>query len=250
MRYRVAAIPDQHAPYTDLSAFNWVYSQIEEFKPDIIVNIGDGIEADAGSKFESDAEHDLFEEFRFLRDEILTPLSQLGASKLVYVCGNHEYNALENPGRIDRRLRRLIVQDFQEATEGWMVKPYAADNRGRYAIGQFIFRHGAKAGIRADHHETLNYGAEYCLHVMGHTHRPKPVTRIELPGAIPTHRYYANVGACVDWRKLAYARRCNVQSWGCGVFLGETDGSGEGLDRYAKKRWDAELRIRSLVCDG
>lgn len=249
MKFKVAAIPDSHAPLTDRSALDWVLSEVSDFKPDIIVHIGDGIEADAASRFDSDADHDLFAEFEYLRDEILRPLSTMGASRLVYLCGNHEYNALENPGRVDSRLQRLVRNDFDDATRGWLVKPYAADKRGRFAIGQFIFRHGAKAGVRADIQETLLYGQDNALHIMGHTHRPKPVTRLELPGSTPTNKYYCNVGTICDWKRMSYARKINVQSWGAGVFLGETEGSGEGFDYYRTKKWEADVKIRSLVFD-
>ena len=247
MIWKFAAISCSHSPFTSRERMQWAVKQIEAHKPDVIIHLGDGLDADAASKYPSEYGHTILDEFRHLESEVLAPLALIGATKLVYLEGNHEYNLVDNPGRIDPKLKPVIRERWRQTTDGWHVVPYCATQR--WCIGQVTFRHGAKCGVNADRQEALLYGVENGLHVMGHTHRPRPVTRIELPGAIPMAYWYANPGYLAERSAMMYTHRINTEGWGFGVVIGEAHTTGEGRRRYASRRWDAELILGGIEAD-
>ena len=246
------ALSCSHSPLHDRLAIEWACERIAHHEPDYLIHLGDFLEADAASRWPSEYDWTLKEEYasanwvlKRLRD------SAPETTKCVWLEGNHDQNII-SPNRINRKLRDLC--DYREnipeiANGKWSFGcPYVNDReRGAFRLGQVVFVHGYRAGQTADELQAPRFAYPYGLFVGGHTHRPKPVVKVQTSKSrVPDHyaAYYCNPGTVRDIDAVPYMTRKDRSGWGQGMVYGEA-----GVWRYGRsytpleKQWDAELEI-------
>jgi predicted phosphodiesterase len=215
---KVVAFSCTHHPLADEDTTKWRLSEIKQFKPDVVVNLGDWMDADAASRWPNEHQWTLADEYRAVASDAIAVRSAAPSAKLVWLHGNHDDN-LTSPNRIPIKLRDVCSwkndKGLAQVLKGWTIIPYT--HRSYYRIGQVTFQHGAQTNVNADRDQSLLYGVENGLWVGGHTHRPQQITRVVLPGKIPLNRYFCNVGCGMDWEKMEYVRRSNIATWGHGI---------------------------------
>lgn len=249
---RFLSLSDIHVPNTDKEAFYWACQQIADFKPDVVVLNGDLFEADAASRWPSEAEHDLLDEF-IEAARVLEDIREAGeGANLVFLPGNHDANIVA-PNRISRKLRRST--DYKQnrfvadALKHWRhdFQYISLPKLCTYRLGQVTFMHGFKSNASSDKSEALQYGDEWGLLVRGHTHRPCEVTRVR-HYSTPLNRWYANSGCLVGIDPPPeYVQRKDTQEWGQAIVKGEAaiELKSPRVGRY----WEAETVIRRLAWD-
>ncbi len=249
MRTKFAVIGCSHAPLHDTEAHEWAARQIADFQPDVVVHVGDLLEADAASRFPSEYSWELEDEFE-AGDAVLDLFATAAPdyASLVFLEGNHDAN-IAAEGRIDPKIRSLV--DWRENLRAlkvnggrWEIGAKYEYNRknGAYAIGQVTMSHGYEAGVSSDENQSLILGVPYGLSVTAHTHRPKPVTQTMKTKTVPLPYWHANVGTLRDILDVPYMDRKNRILWGQAIVLGEANVRFDG--RYPNAReWEAETRV-------
>ena len=243
---KVLAFGCTHLPVHSEQFRQWRLEKIREFKPDVVVNLGDWLDADAASRWPNEHEWTLKDEYRLLAQDANDIREAAGPdAKLVWLLGNHDDN-LRAPNRIPKKLREVCSWeqdlDVHEAIRSWRVVPYG--HRQHFRIGQLTFLHGAQTNINSDRDQALLYGVQHGLTVSAHTHRPVDITRVVLPGKIPLEYYFANVGCGADWDKMEYVQRTNIATWGRAILLAEVNDK-QRRSSFASKQWTAELIVHS-----
>lgn len=247
---RFLAFSCTHFPKHDPESCDWIIEQVRKYRPDIVVHQGDLLEAAGASRWENEEDFDLEDEFsaadKFLR--IVRRASKKGA-RFVLLPGNHDDNIIA-PNRIHKALRRSC--DYRERiTEiksgAWQLKSY----RHRpdccvHRLGQVTFIHGFYCNQTAERDHAVQLGTPNGLLVMGHTHRPRPVTQARLKPTIPLPYWYANTGTHIDFDKANYVYRKNTQEWGQAVCVGE---AADLKSPRAGRHWDAEVVVRRMAWD-
>jgi len=248
---RFLSLSDIHVPTTDWDALEWAYDQIKEFKPDVVVLNGDLFEADAASRWPSEAEHDLLDEF-IEAAMVLEGIRKVAGrgTRLVFLPGNHDAN-IGAPNRLSKKVRRVTNykqnKHVAAALEAWEhdFQYISIPKHCTFSLGQVTFLHGFKSNASSDKAEALQYGNEWGLVVRGHTHRPCEVTRVR-HYSTPINRWYANSGCLVQLDPPPdYVARKDTQEWGQAIVRGEAavDLKSPRVGRY----WDAETVIRRLA---
>ncbi len=241
-----------HCPYHNNEAVSWMLDQIGEWRPDVIVHLGDGHEAAAASRFSSNEyAHYLREEYAF-HNNILKDIRKKARSlkrgkekpRLIFLLGNHEDNLLaSDANRIPEDIRDLIdFRNWEEELENWEMPHarYVNDKRlGTVTVGHVTFAHGYEHGVNADELQALRLCEPYRLFVSGHTHRPLAVTQAKRTARVVLPYWYANAG-CLRSLNPEYSLRKDTSRWGHAVVVGETEASGRPTHRVL---WDAETRI-------
>lgn len=165
---RILFVPDTHVPYHDRKKFQLLLKAGHQFKPDVVVVLGDFADFYAVSDHSKDPHR-----VNVLEDELaevkvaLKALINLGADKNIYISGNHE-------DRYDRYINNhapalsglLSLRDaLGVAEDGWTWVPY----KQSYKLGKLHLTHDAgKAGKYA------HYDAQQAFEgnvIIGHTHR-------------------------------------------------------------------------------
>jgi predicted phosphodiesterase len=214
-----------HMPLHDPDAISWVLNLISDEQPDVVVHLGDGLEANAASRW-GDAQElgiDLAEEFdrhnSFLKD---IRESSGPKARLVHLYGNHERN-IEKPARLDKRIRGLCsVKRNQPELSGWTVVPSynKCRKRGVWRLGQVTFAHGWETSGAAGHNESTYFADEYGLYIHGHTHRPSPVTQAMRTTTHTLRYWHANAG-CLRELDPNYMEGKSKARWGQAAVVGE-----------------------------
>ena len=236
-----------HNPLTHRRAFEELLAEIERFRPDVLVCLGDLLDADAASRFPTEGDWDLADEYAAAGRHLRAARLAAGEDpRCVWLHGNHDQNILE-PCRLPKRLRSLCDWHASDnplsrelAEGGWREIRYGHSRRFR--LGQVVFQHGAEHGVNAGRNLAQLYAPENGLLVWGHTHRPTPVTEAFLTNKISLRRWHANAGCLVDWRRLPYAARMNTSTWGHGCVVGEAY-VGEKRVSFKSRRWEAETVV-------
>jgi predicted phosphodiesterase len=165
---RVLFVPDTHVPYHDQRAWALLMHFAREWKPHIIVLLGDFADFYAVSAHDKNPlrVRSLAEEVRQVR-EALDELESLGAERLVYVQGNHEQ-------RLERYLMTKAPELFDSVTcpgvlnldlSKWEWVPYREHAR----IGKIFVTHDTgTAGATAHQKSQADFQDNV---VIGHTHR-------------------------------------------------------------------------------
>lgn len=172
-------VPDTHAPYHDKRAWNLMLNVARTFKPDTIVTLGDlgdfysvsghskAVSRDRKLKWEVDSINDR-----------LSELDALGASRKVFIAGNHEH-------RLQRYLQDKAPDLFEVVDipgllklqeRKWEYVPYKYDIK----IGKIFFTHDVQGTGRMAPFKGLDkyrHGV-----VMGHTHKVGYVVEGTLAG--------------------------------------------------------------------
>ena len=101
------ALSCTHSPLHDQDAIDWAIGIAEDRQPDVLIHLGDFLEADAASRWPSEYDFTLADEFREA-DRVLSDLRRVTPnSKHVLLVGNHDANVQEI-NRIDKKLRGLV----------------------------------------------------------------------------------------------------------------------------------------------
>lgn len=242
-----------HNPLHDKEALEWLYAQIEDFKPDWLISLGDDFEAQAASRFKKIYPWSLSDEFRNF-DRIFGRLRTLARRvnadcQLVKLWGNHGDN-IQRMDRLDPDIRGLCnPYDHCSELKKWQTPVrYVADKKiGCFRLGQVTFTHGYEHGVSSDEMQSLKYGIPYGLFVSGHTHRPVPVRRATRTKRVPLPYWYANPG-CLRTLCPEYARTFDHSQWGQGAVIGDFDSwrYSESL-MPTKPLWNAETLIYRMA---
>ena len=189
---KILVMADVHAPLQDESALKVVEEFRADFKPHIVIALGDWLDATSVSSFAYDslAETDLLHEF-----EVCNQLLDRFRPDY-YLEGNHE-----------ERLRRagLVKQDhrsFFDPQRNLYIRqrgikwiPYVNDKV--LYLGKLGFHHGITCGVNATRGEAMSNGNIVC----GHIHR-SGLSTIYHAGAVHTAHHIA----CLCNLQLEYAK--------------------------------------------
>lgn len=237
-----------HAPLHDEDAIEFVCEQIEEHQPDVVVHLGDLFEADAASRWPSEYQFTLEDEFR-AADEVLRHIR--GAkpdARRVYIPGNHCDN-LGRAQRIPVKHRSLVQLDKhpelnRELLTHWErpAKYVVCPEASSYRLGQVVFAHGVKANETADNWHAHFYCHDFGLYVGAHTHRPTSPTQAKIGRSDYVNRWHANAG-CTREMDPEYAKRSDTRRWGQAVVVGEADERALSKAPRRSRCWAAETRI-------
>jgi predicted phosphodiesterase len=238
-----------HVPLQDKDFIDWLIEEIKRRKPDVIIHGGDGHEADSASRWPSEYDWTLSDEFRE-HNEILKRIRKANpGSRRVFLPGNHDDNILAL-NRIDWKLRDLCdYRDHEPELKNWeQPAKYIYDReRGVFRIGQVTFAHGYESGVSADEYQAYQLGLPYGLFVSGHTHRPVPVTQAQRTKAIKLPFWYANAGCGRDMVNVPYMLRRRRFDWGQGIVVGEADSwRYDSALMPQKPLWEAETLIYKM----
>ena len=169
---KYAIVADTHPPFQDSYAVDLACQVIADFKPDVLVHLGDGIDFYAVSHFDRDPDRVLK-----LQDELDSAkavnrdlVSASPNAKKVYIEGNHEYRwaryLMRHPEIAN--LKVLAIQELL-GLESWEYneEQYSVlSNRLKFIHGRRISKH---SGFSA------KYALESAFHqqsvLMGHSHR-------------------------------------------------------------------------------
>lgn len=239
---KVIAFGCTHMPISDPKTVAWRSAQVEEYQPEVIVHLGDWLDADAASRWPNEHDWTLKDEYRAVADDMRHLQKLVPKAKRVWLLGNHDDN-LRAPNRIPKKLREVCSweqdPDMQAAiTDGdWKIVPYS--HRAMYRIGQVTFQHGAQTNLNAERDQCLLYGVQHGLHVSAHLHRPREITRVVLPGKVPLPYWYANVGCEADWSKMEYVQRASIALWGSGLMKLRINAA-QRRSSFASVQWAAD----------
>lgn len=253
---RIIAFGDLHAPLTHAPYFDWLLGQIEDFRPHYVVNVGDWFEALAAKRWARYPD-----EKWTAQDEVQAVVAQAAAinavapdARKVWLYGNHDDNLFGcHPDRIPVDLREIVnwrMMRGTEALESWEEKT-TYTHGFRFRLGPVTFQHGcdvSKDGLRAMFGSAILYSSQNGLLVQGHSHKPVHPQECEIR-SLPTRFWVANAGCGCEWDRMHYMDRFQKAKWGRGCLLIETSASAckVGNTAFARKAWDAELRIHSLA---
>lgn len=218
---RVLLIPDCHIPYHDQKAFTVMLKAAEVFKPDTIIILGDWMDFYCLSEFDKHPGRasQLDQELQ-VGNECLTLLDRLGATKKVYIAGNHE-------DRLDRYLARRapefhgmvkLEETLKLRERGWQFVPY----KQHYKLGEIYLTHDTgRAGRYAAYQSMTDVGDNT---VIGHTHRLSYVIEGNAKGK-------AHVGAMFGWlgdfEKVDYMHSIRAKrDWAHGFGVGYVEPNG------------------------
>jgi len=245
-RLRFLAFGCPHVPLADDSAIAWLLKRIREYKPQVILHLGDGHEACSASRWPHEYEWTLTDEFT-AHNKLLENIRKAAPkARRVFCWGNHDANLLAI-NRIDRQLRNLCDPRAHEPElRGWQHIPYIyCRKRGVFRLGQVTFGHGYEHGVSADEFHSYLLGVPYGLYVGAHTHRPVEVTQAMRTKAVPLPYWYCNVG-CLRDLKPPYVERQRTYAWGHALVVGEAQPT---KSPRMTRCWDAHLEVYQMYND-
>jgi predicted phosphodiesterase len=238
-----------HFPEQDPAAIAWALKLAEEYQPDVVVHLGDGIEADAASRWDSESDYALEDEFNGLNAFLHEMRMVSGAETCVFLEGNHDANLLEM-GRIKKGIRSLCdwrrISNIPEM-EHWLHPAeynYCA-KRGAWRLGQVTFSHGYTCGASAGKFEAMDFCREFGLYIHGHTHRPHDVQQVMMTQTRPLNWWYANAGT-LGRMDRDYMTRKNKIRWGQAMIVGE---AADLRSPRTTRHWDAHMELFRMYTD-
>jgi hypothetical protein len=237
-----------HVPIHCEEFRQWRLEKIREHKPDVIINLGDWHDANYASRWDNEDDWDALAEFDALRQDAIDTQAAAPNAQIVWLHGNHCSNGMQ-PGRIPKKVRGAVEfaknEKLRDVTQNWKIVPYG--HHEFYRLGQITFQHGCQTNVNAERDQALGYGVPFGLHVSAHTHRPKRIAPIELPGRVPCFgMQYCNVGCGADWSRMHYMDRANKQLWGRAVLVGTVNAK-QRRAWFGSRQWDGELLIHSMA---
>lgn len=241
---------DIHVPHHDPNYIEWVLETITEWQPKHLVFGGDGIDANAASRWPNEYKHTLEDEYRWFND-ILVKMRKAAPKgcKLVRIEGNHEDNII-SPNRVPEDLRSLVqLEKHVPEAANWKFVPYTRHHiRGAYRIGQVSCIHGHEtaAGKLAEQSIKMSNYEPFSLTISGHTHRATHTVQQVMLRKTPLPHWWVDAGCGVDFEKMQYMKRLNMTDWAHALVVGEA----MPLKSPRKSReWDAEVRVKAMAGD-
>ena len=223
---KVFVIPDAHvAPEQDLNRFYWIGRQIQDYKPDHIVCIGDFCSFDSCSSFEKNwtargakkpnilADIHQTEEALKLLDE---GMGENNAYKH-YCLGNHEMRLYKYENE-----HKEVVGAFSQQYEtlfrrrGWGISDYG----DFYFIKGVAFVHvplnemGREIGGKMAEASQVSNSATHDI-VYGHSHRERSWRASKLGRG--NYVKIVNVGTCMEYGHLEDYAKNNANGWSYGI---------------------------------
>jgi len=244
---RIIAFSCCHAPFTPDSHFDWLIRQIREFKPNIVVNLGDWFESAAASVHPHEHKHDLQYEYEFAAKQSVRIRKAAPKAKYVWTLGNHDDNIQkQDPRRIPVGLRSLIHWNrspWGEEFRRWEQYQYSQDEQCMFSCGQVFFYHGFDYGKHTDEKETKKMARwtgwhANRLYIRGHTHQPCRVTQMGERREDEWPWYFANVGT-IGPLKPEFMKRKDTTRWGVACAKVECDPKAR-----MGKSWDCEIVMK------
>jgi UDP-2,3-diacylglucosamine pyrophosphatase LpxH len=218
---RILFVPDTHAPFHDVRAFDLMLNAAADWGPTGIVVLGDMFDFYAVSAHSKDPRRKacLVDELN-VSSHLLRALESLGARWKWYAEGNHEarvrrYICDKAPalqGMVD------VYAHLQIRENGWGFTPYKeAKQIGHLMVTHDLERHGQNAVREARREAETNI-------VIGHVHRMEKLYRADMNGN-------AKVAACVGWlgdyESIDYRHKSKAMAeWQHGFGLGYMDSDG------------------------
>ncbi len=165
---RILFVPDCHHPFVDKQAWDVMLRAGEVFRPDIIVVLGDFGDFYSCSAHDKNPTrtNDLEFEVGKIR-EARAQLDKLGASKKIFIEGNHEFRlARYLASNAPAVFKMLSVPELFELTEnGWDFVPYKDSCR----LGKLHLTHDTGTAGQNAHRQAMS--AFQGSVIIGHTHR-------------------------------------------------------------------------------
>lgn len=208
---KILVIPDTHVPFEDGAAFAVMMAAARKVRPDTIVFLGDFAD------FVSVSFHPraLGTRGYTLQEEVaavnarLDEIQSLGASRVVFIKGNHEYRLERYLSEKAPELFGLVdtASLFRLKERGWECVEY----RDHLKIGKMHFTHDVgHAGVFAHRQSRMAYEGNV---VIGHCHR----IALEIAG---TAKGPAHIGAMLGWmgdkRSIDYMHVAKASQWALG----------------------------------
>ncbi len=205
---KILVIPDTHVPFEDGAAFAVMMAAARLVRPDTIVFLGDFAD------FVSVSFHPrtLGTRGYTLQEEVdavnkrLDEIQALGATRVVFIKGNHEYRLERFLSEKAPELFGLVdtASLFRLKERGWECVEY----RDHLKIGKMHFTHDVgHAGIHAHRQSRMAYEGNV---IIGHCHR----VALEIAG---TAKGPAHVGAMLGWlgdrRSIDYMHVAKAAQW-------------------------------------
>ncbi len=216
---RVLFIPDCHHPYHDEKAWQLMLKAARQFKPDMIVILGDFADFYAVSSHSKNPNRarNLEAEVGAVNDA-LDELDALGARRKVFVTGNHcdrlERYLMEKAPEIFNMVR--IRDLFRLKDRGWFYVPYKRHAK----IGHLHVTHDTnRAGRYAHYQSQADFGGANV--VIGHTHRLGYMIEGSAQGQPHVSAMFGWLGDfdSVDYMHQVRARRDWAHGFGVGYLL-------------------------------
>lgn len=228
----IAIIPDIQYPYHDGVVLGKILRVIQDRQPDLIVQIGDGIDFPTVSQWSKGTAGEyadtLQEHIDGYRSDVLLPLREAAAdSKLVWIEGNHDLRLREFVRKYAAPLTNLRALEVQSL--------FGLDDldvryeRGPYRIAtNTLAVHGHESGGYCasasawDAKFSKRYGSDKNF-VFGHTHQPFLITRAYGYSGKVSPRFTMNAGSIMDPVAATYVKDGAV-SWQSSFAWLEDDG--------------------------
>jgi hypothetical protein len=221
-------------------SFDPVIRRIKEFRPTVLVNLGDNIDADAASRHPIEDPTPLIAEYEVWNDGLRRVREALPRKcRMVFCMGNHEDN-VSSKLRINPALRDLcsIWKHVPELHRYHDILPYRYDRSSVWSIGQFDFVHGYETSNSGLATQPMRLSGYNRLLVHAHTHRPSPDVVRVLHCGTDTGFSWADVGTWGDL-KPDYMLRKRTDRWGRAIFTGRCN---PGAQRVSERReWEATI---------
>lgn len=205
---RILIIPDTHVPFEDGAAFATMMAAARVFRPDTIVFLGDFADFCSVSfhpRTLGVRGYTLEEEVAAVNAR-LDEVEALGATRVVFVKGNHEYRLERYLSEKAPELFGLVdtAALFRFTARGWSVVEY----RHHVKIGKMHFTHDVgHAGIYAHRQSRMAYEGNV---VIGHCHR----LSMEVAG---TSKGPSHVGIMLGWlgdkKAIDYMHAAKASQW-------------------------------------
>tara|TARA_X000001388_G_scaffold20640_1_gene13669 strand:+ start:14264 stop:15091 length:828 start_codon:yes stop_codon:yes gene_type:complete len=249
-----------HSPYPTAEAMRWVLDEITDYKPHVVVCLGDLFDASAASVHPDEVRHTLLDEYAVASNflEQVRRAAPTNAS-FVWTLGNHDDNIQRcDPRRIPEGLRDIVnwnnTRIYGDEFRKWKQYPYEKGAQCVYSLGQVGFFHGFDAGGNSDETESLQMsyvtGAHpWRLWIRGHTHRPVQVTQAKKSARVRLPHFYANAGTLgFGDQTPEYMTRKDVSCWGQAIVYGEVN-TAKKLHECNGVEWSASTYERMVPCE-
>lgn len=229
-----------HAPIHSEEYVDKFIEGIAKEKPDHVCIAGDLLECDALSKYGSELDFSLHDEFIAANDIRRRIRKAAPKAQLVETEGNHDPRF--RFARAAKALRPTLMRAYKDATpelEYWKVLHYRNDPTAVAWFGQVGVQHGHELGTNGDRNEALRFGVQNGLMIRAHTHRPMYRDECHITNNTAVPISYANVGTLCDiafFKEHHYARRINTSRWGARPLVVDFNPQRR---MFATRQWEA-----------
>lgn len=218
MATKVAFLPDAHRPYHNKRAWKLFLEAMQWWKPDVIVCLGDLADFYKISTFRKDPrrEYSFDEEVQDV-NEALDELDALGATRKIFIEGNHEHRLVRYLQDKAPELFGFVSTQklFRLDERGWEFTPYKSATRlGKLWVTHDVGQAGRYSVFRAA--DTFQHPI-----VMAHTHRLVYVVEGNATGE---HFPAVQFGWLGDVEQVDYMHKVKAKrEWSLGFGTGHLD---------------------------